>query len=95
MDFGKKKSSGLSSTIALMVGKGPKLPKPGESEPPSDSETTLDNEPDDDDTDDAHSAAFDVFASAAGIPEERKASAMSALKQFVQSCTRDYGDKEV
>jgi hypothetical protein len=92
VDFGKKDKGGLSSTIALMVGKGPK-PKSD----PTESETTLDNEPDDDedDTDDAHSAAFDVFASAVGIPEERKASAMSALKQFVQSCTRDYGDKEV
>lgn len=31
-------------------------------------------------------AAFDAFASAAGIPEEKKAAAMSALKAFISCC---------
>jgi len=39
----------------------------------------------------AHDAAFDSFADAVGIPEEKRASAGAALKQYVRACMQEYG----
>ncbi len=36
-----------------------------------------------------YGAAFDSFANAVGIPENKKAAAQAALKQFVSACMRE------
>ncbi len=41
-----------------------------------------------------YGAAFDAFANAIGIPEDKKAAAQAALKQVVSACMRDGGDEE-
>jgi len=43
---------------------------------------------------DAKGAAFAAFAKAAGIPEERRASANEALTRFVKACSATEYDEE-
>lgn len=82
---GAKDTGGL--LVALMSKK-----KPVASSASSDADEpgTLDNEP----GDEAHGAAFDAFARAAGIPADRKASAEKALKQFVYACMEGKPEEE-
>jgi hypothetical protein len=70
--------------------------KPRPSPEASESNMTLDNEPDDDfdDDGDAESMAFESFADASGIPEEKRAGAKSALEQFIRTCARSHGKEE-
>lgn len=78
--------------VGLLMGLAMKRPMSGSmpKEEPSPSDMTLENEPDADE-DDAHGAAFDSFAKAAGIPAESQARAQAALKTFVRACMREYG----
>lgn len=79
------KGKGMGTLAVLAFGE----PKKGA--PPSDHE-----EPDEDDEMhmSGHEAAFNSYANAVGIPEDKRPAAMAALKQFVQSCMGEYGPEK-